>query len=108
MADQFIISSARIDKRKGNGPGYLIIKVLVKMTDAILEIKIEKKRGAEILLQFPAGNTNKKESETILYSSSSSALQFLCWYFSFVNFFCFNVLSFHSGTEFVAIPLIKP
>jgi K+-sensing histidine kinase KdpD len=43
MADQFIISSANIDKRKGNGLGYLIIKDLVKMMGASLEIKSEKR-----------------------------------------------------------------
>lgn len=44
MADEFIVSSANIDKRKGNGLGYLIIKDLVKMMGAGL--KIESKKGS--------------------------------------------------------------
>lgn len=43
MADEFIVSSANIDKRKGNGLGYLIIKDLVKMMGA--ELKIESRKG---------------------------------------------------------------
>jgi signal transduction histidine kinase len=43
MADEFIVSSANIDKRKGNGLGYLIIKDLVKMMGA--ELSIESKKG---------------------------------------------------------------
>ncbi len=45
MADQFIISSANIDNRKGNGLGYLIIKDLVKMMGTALHIDSEKGRG---------------------------------------------------------------
>jgi signal transduction histidine kinase len=53
MADQFIISSANIDNRKGNGLGYLIIKDLVKMMDAKLIIKSEKGAGSRVVIQFP-------------------------------------------------------
>jgi K+-sensing histidine kinase KdpD len=60
MADQFIISSANIDKRKGNGLGYLIIKDLVKMMGASLEIKSEKGRGTGVLIHIPL-NKNRKE-----------------------------------------------
>ncbi len=42
MSDQFIVSSANIDNRKGNGLGYLIIKDLLKMMGASLQIKSEK------------------------------------------------------------------
>lgn len=45
MADQFIISSANIDNRKGNGLGYLIIKDLVKTMSAKLQISSEKGVG---------------------------------------------------------------
>lgn len=53
MADQFIISSANIDNRKGNGLGYLIIKDLVKMMDAKMNINSEKGTGSKITIQFP-------------------------------------------------------
>jgi len=53
MADQFIISSANIDNRKGNGLGYLIIKDLVKMMDAKLVIRSEKGAGSKIAIAFP-------------------------------------------------------
>ncbi len=56
MADQFIISSANIDKRKGNGLGYLIIKDLVKMMGASLEIISEKGRGTEVLIHVPVNS----------------------------------------------------
>ncbi|MEP6673743.1 MAG: HAMP domain-containing sensor histidine kinase [Ferruginibacter sp.] len=48
MADQFIISSANIDNRKGNGLGYLIIKDLVKMMNATLHINSEKGKGTTV------------------------------------------------------------
>ncbi len=55
MADQFIISSANIDNRKGNGLGYLIIKDLVKMTGATLRIESEKNRGTKVSVLLPVG-----------------------------------------------------
>ena len=48
MSDQFIVSSANIDNRKGNGLGYLIIKDLLKMTGAGLQIKSEKGKGTSV------------------------------------------------------------
>lgn len=48
MADQFIISSANIDNRKGNGLGYLIIKDLVKTMSAKLQINSEKGVGTRV------------------------------------------------------------
>ena len=48
MADQFIISSANIDNRKGNGLGYLIIKDLVKTMGAKLRISSEKGIGTKV------------------------------------------------------------
>jgi signal transduction histidine kinase len=56
MADQFIVSSANIDKRKGNGLGYLIIKDLVKMMGASLEIISEKGHGTEVLIHIPVNS----------------------------------------------------
>jgi K+-sensing histidine kinase KdpD len=53
MADQFIISSANIDNRKGNGLGYLIIKDLVKMMDATLQISSEKNKGTIVSVELP-------------------------------------------------------
>ncbi len=44
MADQFIVSSANMDNKKGNGLGYLIIKDLLKMMNALLFINSEKAR----------------------------------------------------------------
>ena len=43
LSDEFIISSANIDNRKGNGLGYLIIKDLLKMIEG---------RPKESLVQF--------------------------------------------------------
>jgi signal transduction histidine kinase len=48
MADQFIVSSANIDNRKGNGLGYLIIKDLVKTMNAKLQISSEKGKGTRV------------------------------------------------------------
>ncbi len=58
MADQFIISSANIDNRKGNGLGYLIIKDLVKQMGATLHIESEKGKGSRISVQLPSGRSN--------------------------------------------------
>ena len=54
MADQFIISSANIDNRKGNGLGYLIIKDLVKLMGATMQIESEKGKGTKIAVQLPS------------------------------------------------------
>ena len=53
MADQFIISSSNVDKRKGNGLGYLIIKDLLKMLGGSLQIKTEKNKGTRVMLIIP-------------------------------------------------------
>jgi signal transduction histidine kinase len=52
MADQFIVSSANIDNRKGNGLGYLIIKDLIKMLDAKLQINSEKNNGTTVSIKL--------------------------------------------------------
>ena len=53
MADQFIISSANIDNRKGNGLGYLIIKDLLKTMGATITIKSEKGKGTMVSIIIP-------------------------------------------------------
>ena len=53
MADQFIISSANVDNKKGNGLGYLIIKDLLKMMNAQLFINSEKGKGTTVYVELP-------------------------------------------------------
>jgi len=53
MADQFIVSSANIDNKKGNGLGYLIIKDLLKMMNATLSISSEKNKGTTVYVGLP-------------------------------------------------------
>jgi signal transduction histidine kinase len=48
LSKEFIISSTNVDNRKGNGLGYLIIKDLVKMMGATLDIKSEKGKGTRV------------------------------------------------------------
>jgi len=48
MADHFIISSANVDRRKGNGLGYLIIKDLLKIIRGTLLIRSEKGKGTRV------------------------------------------------------------
>lgn len=62
MADQFIISSANIDNRKGNGLGYLIIKDLVKIMGATLHIESKKGKGTKILVELPSVKINTTSS----------------------------------------------
>ncbi|HVW61777.1 MAG TPA: ATP-binding protein [Puia sp.] len=59
MADHFIISSANVDRRKGNGLGYLIIKDLLKIIRGNLVIQSEKNKGTcvRILLPVPSALT---------------------------------------------------
>jgi signal transduction histidine kinase len=53
MADQFIVSSANMDNKKGNGLGYLIIKDLLKMMNAQLSINSEKGKGTTVYVELP-------------------------------------------------------
>ncbi len=48
MADHFIISSANVDNRKGNGLGYLIVKDLLKIMRASIVIHSEKEKGTTV------------------------------------------------------------
>lgn len=57
LSDEIILSSANIDNRKGNGLGYLIIKDLVKMMQAGINIKSEKGKGTSVIIQI--SNNNK-------------------------------------------------
>ena len=59
MADQFIISSANIDNRKGNGLGYLIIKDLVKTMGATLHISSEKGNGTAVSVELNVTKTQQ-------------------------------------------------
>ncbi len=53
MADHFIISSANVDNRKGNGLGYLIIKDLMKILRGNLYIRSEKDKGTRVTVWIP-------------------------------------------------------
>ncbi|OSZ82427.1 hypothetical protein CAP35_03925 [Chitinophagaceae bacterium IBVUCB1] len=53
LADQFIVSSANVDGKKGNGLGYLIIKDLLKVVEGHFTIKSTKNIGTTIKLFFP-------------------------------------------------------
>lgn len=53
MADHFIISSANVDRRKGNGLGYLIIKDLLKIIRGSLFIQSEKNKGTRVQVLLP-------------------------------------------------------
>jgi signal transduction histidine kinase len=53
MADHFIISSANVDNRKGNGLGYLIIKDLMKILRGNLSIRSEKDKGTRVTVWVP-------------------------------------------------------
>jgi signal transduction histidine kinase len=52
LSDEFIISSANIDNRKGNGLGYLIIKDLLKMIDGKIAIESKKGIGTKVSVTF--------------------------------------------------------
>ena len=54
LADHFIISSANVDNRKGNGLGYLIIKDLLKIIRGTLNIRSEKEKGTTVTVSIPA------------------------------------------------------
>lgn len=53
LADQFIVSSANVDGKKGNGLGYLIIKDLLRVVEGHFSIKSAKNIGTTIKLFFP-------------------------------------------------------
>jgi signal transduction histidine kinase len=53
LADQTIISSANVNNKKGHGLGYLIIKDLVKMMGASLEIESVIHKGTRVSILIP-------------------------------------------------------
>ena len=53
MADQFIVSSANLENKKGNGLGYLIIKDLLKMMNSQISIKSDKGVGTTVYIELP-------------------------------------------------------
>ena len=52
LEDHVVISSANVDNRKGHGLGFLIIKDLVKMMGASLDIKSEKGYGTTVSIHM--------------------------------------------------------
>ncbi len=59
MTEQFIVSSANMNNRKGNGLGYLIIKDLLKTMNATIDIKSTKGSGTMVSVILPTGNQNQ-------------------------------------------------
>ena len=53
LSDGYIISSANIDNKKGNGLGYLIIKDLLKMMGATMHIESKKQEGTKVVISIP-------------------------------------------------------
>lgn len=63
-ADEIIITSANVDKRKGHGLGYLIIKDLLKMTGGTLQIQSEKEIGTTISIALPANQKSSSQESS--------------------------------------------
>ena len=57
MADEVMIT-ANVDKRKGHGLGYLIIKDLLKMMGGSLHIESEKGKGSTMSFHLPISHKN--------------------------------------------------
>lgn len=53
MSEHFIVSSANLSNRKGNGLGYLIIKDMLKLVDAKFIIKSKKNKGTMVSIFLP-------------------------------------------------------
>lgn len=53
MSEHFIVSSANLNNRKGNGLGYLIIKDLLRLVDAKFVIKSKKGKGTIVSILLP-------------------------------------------------------
>lgn len=54
MGELYIVSSANVDNRKGNGLGYLIIKDMLKLVNAKFVIKSKRGHGTQVTLFLPA------------------------------------------------------
>lgn len=63
MSEHYIVSSATVDKRKGNGLGYLIIKDMLKLVDAKFVIKSKKNGGTMVTIFFP--NSSSVEAVSV-------------------------------------------
>jgi len=60
LNDEYVISSENVDKKKGNGLGYLIIKDLVKIMGATIHIQSEKMKGTRVQVNIPEKKTEDK------------------------------------------------
>ena len=54
MSEHFIVSSANVDNRKGNGLGYLIIKDMLKLVNAKFVIKSKPGKGTMVTILLPS------------------------------------------------------
>lgn len=54
LQEEIIISSATVDNRKGHGLGYQIIKDLVALIGASIDIQSQKGMGTSVIITFPA------------------------------------------------------
>jgi len=54
LNDEYIISSENVDRKKGNGLGYLIVKDLLKLMGATIHIQSEKMKGTKVQVNIPA------------------------------------------------------
>lgn len=54
MSEHFIVSSANVDNRKGNGLGYLIIKDMLKLVNAKFVIKSKRGNGTMVTIFLPS------------------------------------------------------
>ena len=52
-SDLVIVSSANVNKRSGNGLGYLIIKDLLKMINGTFDIESQVNKGTSVFITFP-------------------------------------------------------
>jgi len=60
LADDIIITAANVDNRRGHGLGYLIIKDLVKMMGATLQIESEKGKGTTVSIYIPTNQAGEE------------------------------------------------
>jgi signal transduction histidine kinase len=53
LSDPVVVTTARLDSRKGHGLGYLIIKDLIKMIGGEIIIDSEKGKGTTVSIKIP-------------------------------------------------------
>lgn len=58
MSELYIVSSANVDNRKGNGLGYLIIKDMLKLVNAKFVIKSKREHGTMVTIFLPVQEGN--------------------------------------------------